>query len=298
LLAACGVAARTQVSSTVATMNYGSHEEYQPVAWLRGHPLYVAHLIVLGFVVSMIVTSIFMFAKAEHLLGGLYFTSEAVLRGQVWRVATYGLVNEPSLGFAIDMLMIVWFGRELEKFFGRRTFLWLYASLYLLSPLLLTLVGIWQPSELAGEHGAFALFIAFATLYPNVPVIFNLLAKWVAFILVGIYTLSRFSSRDLFGLLTLWGTVGYAFAFVRFHQGHFNLPKFKFPSSGPKLRVVPEPKPKKSSSPRTVSDSTMAEIDALLDKIATSGIASLTPAERAKLDAARDDLLKKSASRH
>ncbi len=42
----------------------------------------------------------------------------------------------------------------------------------------------------AGETGAFALFIAFATLYPNVALFFNLLAKWIAWILVGNYTLA------------------------------------------------------------------------------------------------------------
>ena len=44
-------------------------------------------------------------------------------------------------------------------------------------------------------------------------------------------------------------------------------------------------------------DATMAEVDALLDKIAKSGIASLTPKERAKLEAAREGLMKRSAGR-
>jgi hypothetical protein len=39
----------------------------------------------------------------------------------------------------------------------------------------------------------------------------------------------------------------------------------------------------------------MAEVDALLDKIAVSGIGSLTPKERAKLEAAREDLMKRGA---
>jgi hypothetical protein len=41
----------------------------------------------------------------------------------------------------------------------------------------------------------------------------------------------------------------------------------------------------------------MAEVDALLDKIARSGMASLTAKERAKLDAARANLLKKDSGR-
>jgi hypothetical protein len=40
----------------------------------------------------------------------------------------------------------------------------------------------------------------------------------------------------------------------------------------------------------------MAEIDALLDKIAHSGIASLTAAERARLDAAHQSLKRRPQS--
>jgi len=40
----------------------------------------------------------------------------------------------------------------------------------------------------------------------------------------------------------------------------------------------------------------MAEVDALLDKIAQSGIGSLTTKERAKLDAARAELLKRESA--
>ena len=41
----------------------------------------------------------------------------------------------------------------------------------------------------------------------------------------------------------------------------------------------------------------MAEVDALLDKIAQSGIGSLTAKERAKLESARDDLKKRGVGR-
>jgi hypothetical protein len=276
---------------------YGSSEEHQPVAWLRGYPLYAAHLIVAGFVVSMIASAILMFAGAAPVLEKLQFTSQSVLRGEVWRVFTYGLVNPPSLWFAIDMLMIVWFGRELEKFFGRRIFLGFFAALYLLSPVVLTVIGLSQPTSLAGQRGAFALFVAFATLHPNAMMILNLLAKWVAIVLIGLQSFIYLSSRDMVGLIVLWTTVGFAYGFVRFQQGHFSVPRFKFRSRKPKLRVLPDLEAKKPAGVRSSNESAMAEIDALLDKIATSGMSSLTPKERAKLDAARDDLLKKSASR-
>lgn len=266
---------------------YESSDEHQPVTWFRGHPVYAAHLIVVGFVASMLVTTFFALFKIDPLLDWLTFTSAEVLKGQIWRVFTYGLVNPPRLQFAIDMAMIVWFGREVERFLGRRSFFMLYAGLYLLSPLLFTAIGPWRSLSLAGETGAFALFIAFATLYPSVPLLFNILAQWMALILFGLFSLMALAARDGVGLLSLWVTSGFAFGFVRFQQGRFNLPTLSFLRPKPKLRLVPDLEPtKKPASADRDKASAMAEVDALLDKIARSGISSLTAKERAKLDAA------------
>ena len=277
---------------------YETSDEHRPVMWLRGYPVYAAHFIVLVFVASMLVTTLLNLFGVGGLLSGLIFSSGQVLRGEVWRVVTYGLVNQPSLNFVIDMAMIVWFGREVERNFGRRTFLIFYGVLYLITPLLFTLIGLWSPMSLAGESGAFAIFIAFATLYPNAPVFFNLLAKWVALVLVGIYTLMALNNRDLVSLISLWATTGFAFAFVRYHQGHIELPQVNLFRRGPKLRVLPDLKSDKAPGTKTDKNNSMAEVDALLDKIAQSGMASLTAKERAKLDAARADLLKRDQGRH
>ena len=275
-------------------------EEHQPVTWLKGYPIYAAHFVVVVFVASMLVTTILMGFQNYSVLTWLGFNSELVLRGQVWRVVTYGLWNPPGYGPVVDMFMIVWFGREVEKFFGRRKFLLLYACVYLLTPILLTAVGILFPQRLSGETGAFALFIAFATLYPNVPVLFNILAKWLALIVVGIYTLMAIAYHDTIGLLSLWATTGFAFAFVRYEQGILTLPRLRLPRRKPKLRVLPDlPAQKKPAlAPAAAKEAaTMAEVDVLLDKIAKSGIGSLTPKERAKLESAREGLMKRGGGR-
>jgi hypothetical protein len=63
----------------------------------------------------------------------------------------------------------------------------------------------------------------------------------------------------------------------------------------PKLRVVPPPVPSARRPVPTpaVQEEGDVEIDALLDKIAKSGLNSLSKAERAKLERARQELLKK-----
>lgn len=274
-------------------MTYFGSEEHQPVTWFRGHPVYATHFVVLVWIASMLITTVLSFANNTALLAWTAFSSDLVLHGQVWRIATYGLWNPPSLWFAIDMLMLVWFGREVEKFFGRGKFFSLYASVYLLRPLVFTALGPWLPITFAGESGAFAVFVAFAALYPNVPILFTLLAKWVALILIAIYTLMALADHNWETLISLWVTSGFAYGFVRYQQGHFAMPRMKLRSRRPKLRIVPDAGPK-PASPVAPANASMAEVDALLDKIAQSGIESLTPKERAKLDAARRRLQKRA----
>ena len=276
----------------------GPSEEHQPVAYWRGHPIYASHLIVIVYCVLMIVTAIGGSAMSP-VIAALGFESVLVLAGQVWRLVTYGLFNIPSLGFAIDMLLLVWFGRELERTFGRRTFFALYGGIYLVPTMVLTLIGLVRPTNFYGQPGALSLFIAFATQFPGMPVFFTLLAKWAAFILIGIFTLIHLAGRNWAGLILLWTTCGYAHLFVRHQQGRLSLPRLRMPRRKPKLRVLPDLPAQKKAEPvkPTKIDPTMAEVDALLDKIAKSGLASLTPKERAKLDAARADLIKRGARR-
>lgn len=276
----------------------GPSEEHQPVTYWRGYGIYASHLIVIVYCVLMIVTAV----AGQHIAPAIAWTafkSELVHAGQVWRLLSYGLFNFPDLGFAFDMLMLVWFGRELERFYGRRLFLWLYGGIYVLAPLVLTVGGFIRPTALFGQPGALALFVAFATQFPGMPVFFTLLAKWAALILVGIYTLLHLSRRDWISLTVLWTTCGYAHLFVRHQQGLFTLPSLKFLQRKPPLRALPDLPEKKNAAPARPAreDATMAEVDALLDKIAKSGMSSLTAKERAKLEAARADLMKRDAGR-
>lgn len=281
---------------------YGSDEsqEHQPITWLGGYAIYATHLIVVVFVVAMIVTTLL--GPGSALTNALVFHSGSVLQGQVWRIATYGLVSPASIQFALDMVMIVWFGREVEKFFGRGKFLALFAGIYLLPTLALTALGPWIPSVRAGEFGALGVFVAFATLYPRVPLMFNILAQWAALILVAIYTLMALGNRDWAWLVVIWAANGYAHGFIRFYQGQFSLPSFRVFKRKPKLRVLPDlpESERRAASPARAAaepDASMAEIDALLDKIAQSGIGSLTAKERAKLEKGRERLLKKEPGR-
>jgi hypothetical protein len=125
------------------------------------------------------------------------------------------------------------------------------------------------------------MFVAFATLYPGAVMIFNILAQWWAIVAVGIYSLEDLAHHDFGSLASLWATVSFAFGFVRYQQGRWSFPKFK---SRPR-----------SNHPAPKRDSSLSDLDPILDKISQSGFSSLTVAERAKLDAGRAKLAKRQA---
>jgi membrane associated rhomboid family serine protease len=295
-LRAAAASANLRTQDNVNEYSY-QDEQQQPVMWLREFPVYAAYLLVIVFVASMIATAVLLAANLEGVLAWLPFSSTQVLRGQAWRVATYGLLNPPSVGFAFNMAMIVWFGREVEKFLGRGKFLGLYACLYFLPALLLIPLGLVLPTQLSGESGAMAVFVAFATIYPDTAVFFGMLSKWVAAILVGIYSLMALAYHDWSMGISLWITTGFAFVFVRHHQGLLGLPRLRLFRPGPRPREPLAIEGGRARAANPGKERPMAEVDALLDKIALSGMASLTPKERAKLDSARDYLARKASGR-
>ena len=279
-------------------------EDHQPLTWVRGRPLYAAHIIVAGLALSIIATTLLQAFGANAILDKLVFDSAAVHAGEAWRVLTYGLVNFPSICIAFDIALLLWFGRDVEQFFGRRVFLRLYAFIYFIPPLLLTAFGFWQPTALAGQTGALAVFVAFATLNPQAEVFLNILASWAAVILVGVFTLIAVAYHQWAALVALWGTTGYAYAFVRHQQGHFSFSFSRLrrtpPAAAPRspvaaaVRVGPaRAKAALPDAPLPRIDEEMAEVDALLDKINRSGIGSLTPRELERLEAAQARLARR-----
>lgn len=261
------------------------------MAWFRGYPLYAAHILVVVFVTSMIATALLSGLGGGAVLANLGFASDRVLRGEVWRIVTYGLVNPPSVWFLVDMCMIVWFGRDLERTLGRRKFLSFYGLTYLLIPLVYTAMGLWFPTATYGQRNGLALLVAFATLFPGAMFFFNIPAKWIAIAFVAINALSAVYLGNGVELLTILIVNAWAFLFIRFHQGVLAFPTIRGRErDAPEFRVVPDIEPRKQGQASARKQASMAEVDALLDKIAQYGIGSLTAQERARLDEAREHL--------
>src|SRR5207249_8117313 len=152
----------------------------------------------------------------------------------------------------------------------------------------LTLLSFWTHTTFATSTALhFAIFVAFATIYPNVELFARIMAKWVALILVAIGTLSALAMRDWQTLVVLWTSIGAAFLFIELRGagpelGWWTDLKARF-GPKPKFQVVQKTRPRPGSG-RTESDDVYASIDPILDKISKFGIGSLTANERRQLD--------------
>jgi membrane associated rhomboid family serine protease len=270
-------------------------DDYQPVTWVGRHPIHVTTLLVGLHVFAAIVAC---FVGGIGILGHLIFDSALVWqRGEVWQLGTYAFVHSPSalLWFAIEMYMLFVFGREVERFIGSRAFIVLYLVLLFAPTFLLALWGLSERTGLAGSPALhFGIFVAFATIYPNVELLLRIMAKWVALALAGVYTLQLIAFRDWSGMAVLWVSMAAAFLFVRLRGAGPELVWWSDLKSRwqpkPKFQVVRRSTPRRIVEPENVHES----IDPVLDKISKQGINSLTASERRALDRARNRLLKKT----
>ncbi len=273
-------------------------DDYRPVAWMGRYPLDVTTMLVGVHVAAAVFAAILVAIGQGAILAWLQFDSAAVWYGaQVWRLFSYAFVHAPSglLWFAIEMYLLFVFGREVERFIGRRSYIGLYLVLLVTPTVLLTIWGLSQRSVLGGSQALhFGIFIAFATVYPRAEIFLRIMAKWIALILAAVYTFQLLAYHAWSDLMVVWASIGAAFLFIEWsgagpELAWWSAVKARF-APRPKFRVVPKMRPTRTADPEDVYGS----IDPILDKISKFGIGSLTASERRQLDRERERLLKKS----
>ena len=280
-------------------------DDYRPVAWMGRYPVDVTTMLVgvhvAAALIAAILWTIFGALGGASILGWLQFDSAAIWSsGQVWRLFTYAFIHPPPglLWFAIEMYLLFVFGREVERFLGRRAYIALYVFLLVTPAALLTIWGLWERCVISGSPALhFGIFVAFATIYPRVELLLRIQAKWVALILAAIYTLQLLAYHAWSELVVVWTSIGVAFLFVELNGAGpelawWNTVKARF-APRPKYHVLPKPRARTASS-RSESEDVYASIDPILDKISKFGIGSLTASERRQLDRERERLLKNS----
>jgi len=277
----------------IANRNF---EQCEPLTWVGRVPVYLSTAIAFAHGLMMVFTALALASGAsgaEWFFGLLAFSPQSALgKLHLWEFATYAFVNRPEIFTLIQLVLLAFFGRDVEKFIGRKAFAWLYAVLVLAIPVLLSLLsflGIDSGTYYGSDAVHFAVFVAFVMIYPGAEIFFGIQARWIAIALLGIYTLQMLAYRQWVNLSILWWSCGVA-ALWMMREG---VRTFSLPS----VSNLPLRRPERRSKPANrepVKEGELYEsIDPILEKIARQGIGSLTRGEREKLERVRAALLAK-----
>lgn len=273
----------------------------EPLARWNQHPIYLTTILTGVLVIGLVLSAIFSVSRSG---GGqwLIFTMPLEPAWSVWRAFTYVLVDQISFFTPFAILCFYWWSLGLETHLGQEKLSQLLGALVLSGPAVC--VAWWllgAPSYAVGSY-AFTggLLVAFATLYPNTEAWGWIPFKWLAFACLACGSLMLLGQRDWLQLTQLWAAcaVGFSFMHLMKQREYDDSPPLfagfkKLFERKPKFRVLPSPVAKS----RALDDLDDVEaIDPLLDKIARTGIASLTARERARLERARAALIKKDQS--
>lgn len=213
-----------------------------------------------------------------------------------WGALTYMFLHAGFWHVFINMLMLFFFGRPLERRWGSREFI----KYYLLCGLGgVALSFVFQSSSIIGASAAvYGLMVAFAMTWPDAPIyiwgIFPVKAKWLAAFLFVVSTLSAFGGggdgiahfAHLGGLVT-----GFVYLRTDWRTPAWLERRGKAGSSRPGGRFGAgagrgeRPTPRGGfAGPRgrwrgADEEALLDEVDAILDKISRSGMQSLTSRE-------------------
>jgi membrane associated rhomboid family serine protease len=228
---------------------------------------------------------------------------DQVLSGDIWQVLTYAFLHSTSGPWHIlfNMLFLWWFGHEVEELYGHVEFLVFYLVAAVVGGLAFVavyLVGL-DPRAIpcVGASGAvMAVMVVYAFHYPRRVILLFFVVPCPIWLLVVLYVVSDafgFLSGNTGGVAVSVHLGGAAFGAL-YYQAHLRFtdlwPRFRSRQrqrSRPRLRVyreeeaeTPQPVPIPAPPASDVDEQLEAKVDAVLEKVARSGQASLTDSER------------------
>ncbi|WP_421118993.1 rhomboid family intramembrane serine protease [Aquihabitans daechungensis] len=130
------------------------------------------------------------------------FVSSLVRNGEVWRLATWPLMNPPDIWVFIGLVFFWWVGHQVEDQIGRVAQAVLLAAMTVIPALLVTLLNVsndgtgrWDAFSVSVSLLSLGLLCAFALDRPNMPFFFGIPAWVIAGIIVAIQALSLIGIR-------------------------------------------------------------------------------------------------------
>lgn len=277
---------------------------YEPLTYIRGVALDMTTLITALHVASMLVVALLLTAKQTALVELLEFRTTFLADGRPWAVLSYAFshdITRESIFFAIQMLMFFWFGREVERFIGRNAFAWFYLLLCLLPPVALTALNLVLPMPVTGPLAGsstihLAVFVGFAIIYPNAQLLFGILAKWVAVIILAISSLVYLARHDWFSLAYFWMTMAVSWSMLRMAGvgggfGWWNAYETWWIERSERKIARRRARHREA---KVVEEKT---VDQILEKISREGMSSLSAREREVLERTSQKLAERDAGR-
>ncbi len=259
-------------------------------------------------VVILCVVSMFVWAADPGTLRFLVLIPDDVRGGQLWKLATWPLANEPDIWRAFTIAIFWYFGREIEGLLGRNRFAVLLLALAMIPGAVATLVDV--PGLAGLELVELGVFLVFIAEYPFARFFFGVAAWTIGAIVVGIQVLQYLGRREEELLLVLLVTIATAGITARTMGLAQSLPWIPALPIGPGAsgrskrsrparrgrsggdvvagpwsssgRGGPQPLPQPPTSAADAADH--AELDALLDKISERGMDGLTGDEKRRLN--------------
>jgi hypothetical protein len=261
-------------------------------------------------VVITCVASMFLWALSREAWTNLVLLPDSVRSGEVWRLVTWPLANEPGLWPVLTLAIFWYFGRELEGLLGRTKFAVMLLLLAVIPGITGVLLDIIDYSLAPVELAVFLVFIA---EYPTVRFFFGIPAWAIGAVIVGIQVLQYLGYRETERIVLLFVTIAVAALTARsmgLAQSLPWIPKLPYPGeSGSRRR---RQRTRRSSSRGDVIDGPwgatsrgappragaplpqppraadelqdQAELDHLLDKISANGMDGLTADEKRRLN--------------
>lgn len=256
-----------------------------------------------AIMVALGVVSMFVYAADQATLFKGAFFGEFVRDGEVWRLATWPLVNPPNSFWVILTLVFFWFvGHRIEDEIGRVRFLVLELVTTIVSAAVVTLVPLARDTGLGAGLSllAFGLLVVIAVRNPQEPWFFGV-PIWILVAVFAAVDVLRLVGDRFWGVLLLEamvvltsviGAAVYGLVDVLPFVPRAGAPK---PAGGRRAKrarggrgqgtVTQGPWTSPSGfTPAGPSRLEQAELDVLLDKIGQSGIDSLSTEERRRLD--------------
>lgn len=253
-----------------------------PLAWWRGHPIYLSAYLALFTIGSMVLTAL-LGGFAPETVGHLVYSHENFWgQFKFWTPLTHLLINPVSIFTLLTAFMWWKFGSEVENYLGRRTYLKLLGVILgttLLTTSLVALMG--QSRPLASVFFLeWSVFVAFATLYAHARVsifVATLSVRILAAIFLALGVLQAVSSQNWVLLAQYLTVTGAAIAFITHWQGRWRVVMKPTDQAAP---FAQPPSPRTSPQKKTKNRAFTGSVDDLLDKISQQGMQSLSDEER------------------